>query len=238
MQIHANDPLHVASPQAKSDFQASWILAVAFVAVLGIVFVANDMLGLGLGRFGVQPRTLPGLFGVLAAPLLHADFMHLVSNALPLAIAGTALLFLYPDASRIVLPAIYLGPGLAVWLFGRDATHIGASGLVYGLVSYVFVAGLIRRDRRAIAASLLVAFLYGALVWGVLPIKLGVSWETHLAAAVIGVALALALRHRDVPPRKQYSWELEPPVADDADDDGEWAVRPDPEHDVTPTSRT
>jgi membrane associated rhomboid family serine protease len=227
MQIHANDPAHVQSPVARADFQASWILAVAFVAVLGIVFVADAMLGLGLARFGVQPRAWTGLAGVLAAPLLHADFMHLVSNALPLAIAGTAMLFLYPDASRVVLPAIYLGPGVAVWLFGRDSIHIGASGLVYGLVAYVFVAGMIRRDRRAIAASLLVAFLYGALVWGVLPIKVGVSWETHLAAAVIGVVLAFALRHRDIPPRKRYSWEDEPePAEDGADLDGEWRLPP------------
>lgn len=234
MHIHANDPAHIHSPEARADFQASWILAVAFVAVLGIVFVANEMLGLGLQRFGVQPRTLPGLFGVLAAPLLHADFMHLVSNALPLAIVGTAMLFLYPDSSRIVLPAIYFGPGVAVWLFGRDSIHIGASGLVYGLVAYVFTAGMIRRDRRAIAASMLVAFLYGALVWGVLPIKHGVSWETHLAAAVIGVVLAFALRRRDIPPRKQYSWELEPPAEED-DADSEWNERP--ETDEAPRSR-
>ncbi len=127
----------------------------------------------------------------MAAPLLHGDFAHLMSNALPLAVVGTAMLYLYPDASRIVLPAIYFGPGVAVWLFARDSVHIGASGLVYGLVCYVFVAGILRRDRRAIAASLLVAFMYGALVWGVLPIRIGVSWETHLAAALIGVALAL-----------------------------------------------
>ncbi|MFO1412671.1 MAG: rhomboid family intramembrane serine protease [Burkholderiales bacterium] len=226
MHIHATDPVHAQSPEVKADFQAAWILAVAFVAVLGIVFAANEALGLGLQRFGVAPRTLPGLFGVLAAPLLHADFAHLLSNALPIAIAGTALLFLYPDSSRVVLPAIYLGPGVAVWLFGRESIHIGASGLVYGLVSYVFVAGLLRRDRRAIAASLLVAFLYGALVWGVLPIKVGVSWETHLAAAAIGVVLAFALRARDVPPRKRYSWEDEPAGADDAD--GEWNVPPEP----------
>ena len=225
MHIHANDPLHAQSPQAKADFTASWILALAFVAVLGIVFMANEMLDLHLQRFGVEPRTVHGLFGVLAAPLLHADFMHLLSNALPLAIAGTAMLFLYPDASRIVLPAVYCGPGLAVWLFARDSIHIGASGLVYGLVTYVFMAGMIRRDRRAIAASMLVAFLYGALVWGVLPIKVGVSWETHLAAAVIAAVLALVLRDRDIPPRKQYSWEVEPPVADE-DDDGEWKAQP------------
>ena len=108
--------------------------------------------------------------------------------------------------------------GIAVWLFARDGVHVGASGLVYGLVSYIFVAGLIRRERRAIAASLLVAFMYGALVWGVLPIRHGVSWETHLAAALIGVLLAIVLRHRDNPPHIRYSWEDE---KDDADESGE-----------------
>ena len=115
----------------------------------------------------------------------------------PLLIAGTALLYLYPDSSRIVLPAVYLGPGILVWLFARDSIHIGASGLVYGIVAYVFVGGILRRDRRAWAASILVAFFYGAMVWGVLPIKHGVSWETHLAAAAIGVVA----RDRLAPPR-------------------------------------
>src|SRR2546421_153132 len=84
-------------------------------------------------------------------------------------------------AVQLGLPAVYLGPGLAVWLLARGASHLGSSGLVYGLASYVFVAGLLRRDRRAIGASMLVCFLYGAMWWGVLPIEPGVSWETHLA---------------------------------------------------------
>ncbi|MDH5535777.1 MAG: rhomboid family intramembrane serine protease, partial [Betaproteobacteria bacterium] len=132
---------------------------------------------------------------------------HLASNALPLLVLGTGMLHLYPNSAVKVIPAVYLGPGIAVWLFAGGGIHIGASGLVYGLVSYIFMAGVIRRDTRAIAASLLVCFLYGTLVWGVLPIKPGVSWETHLAAALIGVALALALRHLDLPPRKRYDWE-------------------------------
>jgi membrane associated rhomboid family serine protease len=93
--------------------------------------------------------------------------------------------------------------------------HLGASGLVYGLVSYVFVAGLIRRDRRAIAASLLVVLMYGSLAWGVLPIQPGVSWETHLSAAVIGGLLALLLRKLDIPPRKRYVWEDQTTEGDD-----------------------
>jgi membrane associated rhomboid family serine protease len=125
------------------------------------------------------------------------------------------MLFLYPHSALRVLPAVYLGPGVLVWIFGRDAVHLGASGLVYGLVAYVFVAGLLRRDRRAIATSLLAVMLYGSLAWGVLPIDPRMSWETHLAAAVIGVLLAFALRKSDVPPRKRYAWEDEEARGDD-----------------------
>jgi membrane associated rhomboid family serine protease len=223
MQIHAPDPSYTGSDDAHANFRAAVLVAFAFVTVLAVIHAAGAWLGLGLQRFGVHPRDVAGLAGIIAAPLLHGDFAHLLSNALPLLVAGTALLHLYPDSSRIVLPAVYAGPGIAVWLFGRDSLHFGASGLVYGLVGYIFVAGLLRRDRRAIAASLLVAFLYGTLVWGVFPIKVGMSWETHLAAAIIGVVLAVALRHRDVPPRKRYSWEDEAdPASADAGGEEPW----------------
>src|SRR3989475_12645440 len=96
------------------------------------------------------------------------------------------MLHLYPNSAIKVIPAVYLGPGIAVWLFAKESTvHVGASGLVYGLVSYIFVAGGIRRDRRAIAAALLGFFLYGSMVWGGFPIHPGASWETHLAAVVL-----------------------------------------------------
>jgi membrane associated rhomboid family serine protease len=158
---------------------------------------------------------LARLIGILAAPLLHGDFDHLLANSPPVLVLGTTMLYLYPNSSLRVLPAVYLGPGLAVWSFARGGVHVGASGLVYGLVAYILVAGLIRHDRRAIAASLLVCFMYGTLAWGVLPIKPGVSWETHLAAALIGVAMAIALRRLDIPPRRRYTWE------DESDDDGD-----------------
>ncbi|HTQ00830.1 MAG TPA: rhomboid family intramembrane serine protease [Casimicrobiaceae bacterium] len=209
MQIHAPDPAYADSAESRARFRAAAALTLLFVAGLAVIHLVGWALGLDLARFGVHPRDAVGLAGIVTAPLLHGDLAHLASNALPLLIAGTALIYLYPDSSRFVLPAVYLGPGLLVWAFGRDSIHIGASGLVYGIVAYVFVAGILRRDRRAWAVSVLVAWCYGALVWGVLPIKVGVSWETHLAAAAIGVALAFALRHRDVPPRKRYSWEIE-----------------------------
>ena len=153
---------------------------------------------------------------------MHGGFDHLIANSPPLLVLITAMLFLYPNSTLRVLPAVWLGPGIVVWLFGRESVHFGASGLVYGLASYTFVAGLLRRDRRAIAASLVVWFMYGSLVWGVLPAPFGVSWETHLSAALIGVALALALRRLDVPPRKRYVWEGE----GDESDEGNSRPRP------------
>jgi membrane associated rhomboid family serine protease len=207
MQFHSADPAYTRSERARDNFRLAATLSIGFVAVLWLIPLLGW--GLELERFGVRPRQWIGLPGILVAPLLHAGFIHLIANTLPLVVLGTTMLHLYPTAAFRVLSAVYLGPGIAVWLFARDGNHVGASGLVYGLVSYIFVAGLIRRDRRAIAASLLVAFMYGALVWGVLPIMNGVSWETHLAAALIGTSMAIALRHADIPPPKQYSWESE-----------------------------
>jgi membrane associated rhomboid family serine protease len=216
MQFHNPDPVNVGSERARANFRLAVKIALGFVALIWVIELLNWALDLGVEDFGVRPRELAGLPGILFAPLVHGGVPHLIANSLPLLVLGTAMLYLYPSAARRVLPAVYLGPGVAVWLFARGGAHIGASGLVYGLVSYIFVAGLIRRDKRAIAASLLVSFMYGALVWGVLPIERGVSWETHLAAALIGVVLAIMLRRLDIPPRYRYTWEDE--KDDDADE--------------------
>ena len=217
MQFDVPDPRYTGSAHSHALLALAVRLSLGFVAVLWLVHLMNWTLDLDPSPFGVRPRQASGLVGIVTAPLVHGDFAHLIANSVPLATVGAVMLFLYPSSALRVLPAVYFGPGLLVWLVGRDSAHLGASGLVYGLVSYVFAAGLLRRDRRAIAASLLVAFMYGSLAWGVLPIRHGVSWETHLAAAVIGLALAFALRTRDIPPRKQYAWEGQPAEADDAD---------------------
>lgn len=218
MQAHLPDPNYTSSERARANFRLAAKIALGFVALLWLIELLNWGLDWQLASVGVRPREIAGLSGILLAPLLHGGFAHLVTNSLPLLVLGTGMLYLYPNSALKVLPAVYLGPGIAVWLFGRASSiHVGASGLVYGLVSYVFVAGVIRRDRRAIAASLLVSFLYGSAMWGVLPIEPGVSWETHLAAALIGLLLAIALRRLDVPPRKRYAWEDETDDDDDRD---------------------
>jgi membrane associated rhomboid family serine protease len=212
--FHTPHPAWTGSPGVRAGFQLALRLSLAFVAILWAIALLNAALDLDASPFGVAPRTLGGLAGLLFAPLVHAGFDHLIANTLPLVILGTAMLHLYPRATPVVLPSIWIGPGIAVWLFARGGVHLGASGLVYGLVAYVFTAGLIRRDRRAIAASMIVAFLYGASVWGVMPIQRGHSWETHLAAALIGLALAIALRRRDVVPSVRYEWEDDEGIVD------------------------
>jgi membrane associated rhomboid family serine protease len=219
MQIRIPDPAYTGSDRNRANFGLAVKLALGFVVILWAIQLLNAALDLELERFGVAPRELAGLVGIFVAPLLHGGFGHLIANSVPLLVVGTTMLHLYPDSAAKVLPAVYLGPGIAVWLFARGGVHIGASGLIYGLAAYVFVAGLIRHDRRAIAASLLVAFIYGSLAWGVLPIQPGVSWETHLAAALIGIVLAIALRHLDIPPHKRYAWEDEHDEHDEPTDD-------------------
>src|ERR1700687_783481 len=217
MQLHIPDPAHTGSERARANFRLAVTMALGFVALIWIIQLLNWALDLAPADFGVRPPQLAGLPGILFAPLVHGGFGHLIANSPPLLVLGTAMLYLYPSAALRVLPAVYLGTGVAVWLFARGSAPVGASGLIYGLVSYIFVAGLIRRDRRAIAASLLVCFMCGALVWGVLPIERGVSWETHLAAALIGLLLAIVLWRLDISPRRRFTWEDEEEDADEKD---------------------
>jgi membrane associated rhomboid family serine protease len=134
--------------------------------------------------------------------------MHLFANTAPLLILGTALLYGFPKSARIVIPVVYFGTGLGVWLFARQSFHIGASGLTFGFMFFVFIAGVLRWDRRTIALSMIVFFLYGSMIWGVFPGKPDISFESHLVGAVIGVTLAVLLRNYDAyPPEKKYSWE-------------------------------
>jgi membrane associated rhomboid family serine protease len=189
------------------------LISIAFAAVLWVVKLSELLLGFDLFEYGVYPRRLSGLVGILTGPFIHASLAHLVSNTVPIIILGTALLYGYPKAARVALPVIFLGTGLGVWLFGRESYHIGASGLTFGMMFFVFAIGVVRWDRRAIALSLIVFFLYGGMVWGVFPGDPEISYESHLFGALLGVALAVLLRKLD-PERapKRYSWE------DEADD--------------------
>lgn len=182
-----------------------------FVALLWVVQALAVTGDWSLRPLGIRPREPAGLVGVLAAPLVHASWSHLFGNTLPLLVLGTAMVFGTPRAARVALPVIWLAAGLAVWLFARPSVHLGASGLAYGMMFFVLAAGIARRDRRSVALVLVVFFLHGGMIWGVLPLERGVSFEYHLAGAVAGVLAALPVARRDpLPRRRKYAWEGKP----------------------------
>ena len=215
-----NSPSSSEDPRRDSHrLRLSVLVVGGFTLLLWLIKIFEWVSGIHLGQFGVYPGSLSGLIGVLLAPLLHGSFGHLFANTPPLLILGTALLYGYPRSARIALPAIYLGTGLCVWLFGREAWHIGASGLTFGFMFYVFTIGAIRWDKRAIALSMIVFLLYGGMIVGILPGEPNISFESHLFGAIIGTLLAIFLRNTDPrPPEKKYSWDYE----EDEDPDQEW----------------
>ncbi|HET6631451.1 MAG TPA: rhomboid family intramembrane serine protease [Rhodanobacteraceae bacterium] len=185
-------------------------LTLGFIALLWFILGVQLAGRFDLGMFGVRPREWAGLLGVLTAPLVHAGVPHLMANTPALLVLGVLALRVYPRATARALPWIWLGSGLLVWLFARPDTHIGASGIAHGLMFFLFVLGLFRRERLAIVTSMVVFFLYGGMVHSILPHDPHVSWEYHLAGAVCGTVAALLTRRLDpLPPRKRYSWDEE-----------------------------
>lgn len=194
-------------------FGASFI----FVAALWWIRLIESVGGWNFSVLGVEPHVLFGLVGILVAPLLHASWEHLLANTGPVLILGTALLYGYPRASRLVIAIVWLGSGIGVWFTGRPAFHLGASGLVMGLIVFLLVAGILRRDRTSAAITCAVAFLYGTALVAIVPEgNVHISYATHAWGAAMGLLCAVTLFRLDpVPPRKRYSWEVE---LDDSDD--------------------
>jgi membrane associated rhomboid family serine protease len=167
------------------------------------------LFGADLSHLGIYPLEVKGLPGIFLSPLIHDDFKHLISNSIPLIVLGTGIFYFYSDVAVKVVLWIYFLTGLFVWFVGRDAWHIGASGLVYGFASFLFFSGIIRKYFRLIALSLLVVFLYGSMIWGMFPdFYINVSWEGHSMGFVSGILLAIWFRN-DGPQPPVYEWMTE-----------------------------
>ena len=175
---------------------------VAFVALLWAVQVANWIFGYGLNpAFGLIPRHVSGLDGVIAMPLLHGSFAHLMANTPPLLVMG-GLLVATTTRALLAVSAVVIGLGGGlVWLFGSSAIHIGASGLVFGWYGFLVARGLVDRSPITLGAALVVGVLYGSLLWGVFPGQPSVSWEAHLFGAIAGAGAAFLIRTHVHAPR-------------------------------------
>ncbi|MBN2638543.1 MAG: rhomboid family intramembrane serine protease [Bacteroidales bacterium] len=195
----------------KNWFYTSMVIPGLLLLNMWLVFFGEYLLGTDWGSWGIYPDHVSGLKGILFSPFLHEGIKHIAANSLPFFVLGTALFYFYRDLAFRVLLFIWLFTGLLVWFGGRDAYHIGASGIIYGLASFLFLSGVIRKDTRLSAISLIVIFLYGSLIWGAIPDFLpgkDVSWEAHLGGLISGIIMAVYYR-KSGPQRKRYLWELE-----------------------------
>jgi len=187
--------------------------SLGFVLLLAACYAAQQ--GFDFRSLTVTPHTAAGLLGLLTAPLLHGSLEHIVANSVAVLLLGTLAGTVYPQATLRALPLLWLGSGLGAWLLGQPGSHhLGASGVTHGLGFLVFMLGLLRRDRAAIAAGMLAFMFYGGMLMTILPREAGVSWESHLGGALAGVIAAFLFRRSDpVPPRRKYSWEIEEELA-------------------------
>ena len=179
-----------------------------FVLLLWIVFWIEVNYNLYFTKYGLYPRTLTGLRGIVLSPFLHSGVKHLFNNSIPLLILLMSLLYFYRKIALKVLIYGTLLSGLITWIIAREAYHIGASGIVYLLFSFILFSGIIRKNNRLIAVSLIVIFLYGSMIWYILPVKEEISWEGHLSGFIVGVTFCLIYRKHGPKPQK-YEWEDE-----------------------------
>ncbi len=162
-------------------------ISASFVGVLFIVHLLNGFVQGRLNYFGIHPRTLPGLAGVFASPFLHATVAHLTANGSALLILLFLLFLNRKYRAEETLLAIWLGGGLGTWLIGRSGSvHVGASGIIYGLIVYLIAAGWWMKGWRPLVAAVVVLFFYAGAVYGLVPREGPVSWEGHLSGAVVG----------------------------------------------------
>ena len=177
----------------KKLLLGSTIIPITLVVVMWLVKIIEVLFHLDFSFLGIKPLSAEGIPGIFLFHFIHGDWEHLFSNTIPILVLGSALYYFYrPLANKILLILIF-STGLLTWCGARGGTHIGASGLVYGLTFFLMLSGFIRRNRRLIIISLIVVFLYGSLVWGLYPkyaIANNISWEGHLSGFVMGIVLA------------------------------------------------
>lgn len=164
-----------------------------FIVIFWIIQVIQ-YLGLNFATFGILPRTVNGLLGIITAPFIHGDFQHLIANTLPFFILSFLLFLFYKRRASSFLLLIWITSGLLTWIIGRSSWHIGASSVIYGMASFLVLGGIMSRNWKLILVSIVVAVAYYGLIWGIFPQDPSISWEGHLSGALAGLFWAYAYR--------------------------------------------
>jgi membrane associated rhomboid family serine protease len=178
--------------------KAIFIIPIVYVVSIWLIYWIEIQFGLNFNKFGVYPRTLEGFRGVFLTHFIHSNTNHVFNNSIPLFVLLSSLFYFYKDIAYKVLFFGGFLTGCLTWCIARDSYHIGASGIVYLLFSFVFFSGMIRKHFRLVALSLVIIFSYGSMIWYVLPIKEGMSWEGHLSGFLIGLILAIIYKNKGI----------------------------------------
>jgi membrane associated rhomboid family serine protease len=226
------EPLTLSEEREK--FIHSLIVPSLFLVLLWLVKLIELVSEEDFYIYGIYPRELFGIKGILLAPFLHSGLNHLIDNSLPLFLLMIALFYFYHEIAFKVFILSFFITNIMVWIGARASYHIGASGLIYSFASFLFFSGILRRYTRLIAISLLVVFLYGGLVWGLLPVDMTISYESHIYGAIVGFVLSIYYKQYG-PQREVYPWEIE----EDESTDLPWDVvlDEDDEQDVKKTNQ-
>ena len=186
-----------------------------FIFVMWAVKFFEVYFEISFVEYGVLPRDISGIKGVLLSPFIHKDFKHLINNTFPIIVLGSLLSYFYKNNYKSIFPMLYIVSGILLWGIGRTSFHIGASGIIYALASFIFFSGLISKNKNLAALSLIVIFVYGSLFWGLFPIQLEMSWEGHLSGFLSGLIFAWSYRD-ELPVRKKYQWEIDEEIEEKA----------------------
>ncbi len=174
------------SNQIVSSLKYSFV----FIVIFWIVEVIQ-ILGFDFADYGILPRQTIGLTGIITSPFIHGDLQHLIANTIPFFVLSFLLFLFYKRRAGVFLVLIWLTTGILTWIIGRTAWHIGASGVIYGLASFLVFGGILSRNWKLILVSILVLILYSSLVWGIFPGDARISWEGHLSGAISGLVWAI-----------------------------------------------
>ena len=192
----------------RISLRNSIALAASLAAVFWLLKFYEIALGISLHNLGIYPRTEGGLLGILTAPLIHGSWQHLIGNTLPTVLLGSMLIYGYPKSRYWALAGIWILSGLGVWFFARSSFHFGASGITHGMFFYLFIGGILRRDRRSAAILMIAFYMYGGMLLTIFPGDPGVSFESHFFGALAGAFCAYIFRSWDPKPvHKPYSWQ-------------------------------
>ena len=208
----------------KELFFNSFFKSVIIVSILWVAFLINDIFGLHWNDFGMKPRNLDGLFGIITMPFLHGDYAHLFSNSVPLLVLLFSIFYFFFRKATLILFMTWFMVGVFTWIIGTEGTHVGASGVVYALAFFLVTISILKQETKLMAYSLIIIFLYGSIVWGFFPQLFPdkhISWEGHLAGAITGIVLAFFYKNEGPVKKVYFTEEEEEEVEVGADEEKE-----------------